>query len=120
MLWRLKGEMGVDGKGGLGEKYIVEILDWFEERGHECLVLEVLGPSVEDVLEGLIGEGKWNRNEIGGLETGVMLRISRELLCAVGVLHERGWGHGGMYSRFLLLLVLFLKFVPGSLSLFEL
>ena len=68
-------------------KYIVQLLDFFDHRGpnglHQCLVLELHGPTVTDVLA-----EKPRRY----LDTKVVLRMSKQLLEAIKFIHMI---HGG-------------------------
>lgn len=72
--------------------YIPHLLDHFPHNGsngvHQCMVSEMLGPSVSTVVEDY---------HTGGdrLEPDTILRISRQLLQAIASVHEAGYGHGG-------------------------
>ncbi|POR36997.1 Serine/threonine-protein kinase SRPK [Tolypocladium paradoxum] len=76
--------------------YIPHLLDSFTHRGpngvHQCLVSELLGPSVDTVVT--------DYHTVGDrLEPEIILRISRQLLQALASVHEAGYGHGGeIYS----------------------
>ena len=74
-------------------KYIVELLDEFLHYGpngtHQCLVFELLGPSLETVLEYSFYDGE-------SLEPEIVLKISQQLLQAIALIHEVGYAHGGM------------------------
>ena len=80
-------------------KYIVQLLDEFSHHGpngsHQCLVFELLGPSLDTVVADY-GEG----GDRLGPET--VLKISQQLLQAIALIHDVGYAHGGMigYSRF--------------------
>lgn len=77
---------------GLAAHYIVQLLDEFSHQGpngtHQCLVFELLGPSVAFVLEDYsISEEE--------LEPEVILRMSKQLLHATSFIHGAGLAHGG-------------------------
>ena len=78
-------------------KYIVQLLDFFDHRGpnglHQCLVLELHGPTVTDVLT-----AKPRRY----LDTKVVLRMSKQLLEAIRLIHDAGMAHGGDAKPYLL------------------
>ncbi|KAK9314363.1 hypothetical protein V1524DRAFT_147503 [Lipomyces starkeyi] len=80
-------------QGGLSSKYIVQLLDAFVRQGpngsHQCLVFELLGPSVDRVL----GDYYDSRES---LDTEIILRMSKQLLEAVAFIHDAGLGHGGI------------------------
>jgi serine/threonine-protein kinase SRPK3 len=73
--------------------YIVKLLDDFVHEGpngcHQCLVLELLGPSVENIA---------NDYRVGGdrLEPETILKITTQLLQAVRSIHTLGFVHGGL------------------------
>lgn len=73
-------------------KYIVSVLDSFTHEGpngtHLCIVFELLGPSVDKVVDDYYSFGD-------DLETDIILRMSEQLLEAVSLIHEAGMGHGG-------------------------
>jgi serine/threonine-protein kinase SRPK3 len=77
-------------------KYIVQLLDFFDHRGpnglHQCLVLELHGPTVTDVLA-----AKPRRY----LDTKVVLRMSKQLLEAIKFIHGAGMIHGGNVNFYL-------------------
>lgn len=72
--------------------YIVQLLDSFTHEGpngiHQCLVFELLGPTVDKVLADY-HEGRDN------LCPETILRMSAQLLKAVQFIHSAGMGHGG-------------------------
>lgn len=81
--------------GDLSASYIIQLLDSFEHEGpngvHQCLVFELLGPSVKHVIN--------DYSEVRDkLEPEIILRISRQLMIAVGFLNSSGICHGGMLS----------------------
>jgi serine/threonine-protein kinase SRPK3 len=73
-------------------KYIVHLLDHFCHQGpngtHQCLVFELLGPTVDTVARD-IHEG----GDVFEPET--ILRMSEQLLQAITFLHDVGYAHGG-------------------------
>ncbi|CAG8901418.1 unnamed protein product [Penicillium egyptiacum] len=78
--------------GSLSSKYIVQLLDDFTHDGpngvHQCLVFELLGPTVDMVLRDYHeGHDK--------LEPEDILRMSTQLLKAVRFIHSAGMCHGG-------------------------
>jgi serine/threonine-protein kinase SRPK3 len=79
-------------QGNLSSKYIVQLLDCFTHQGpngiHQCLVFELLGPSVGRVLEDYHGSGDQ-------LEPATILRLSEQLLEGISFIHGAGLGHGG-------------------------
>ena len=74
-------------------RYIVKLLDSFIHQGpngsHQCLVFELLGPSVDFVVYDY---------HMGGdrLDAATILRISRQLLKAIASIHAAGYAHGGL------------------------
>jgi serine/threonine protein kinase len=79
-------------QGNLSAKYIVQLLDCFLHHGpngtHQCLVFELLGPSVDKVL----GDYRESHER---LEPEIILRMSRQLLEGIEFIHSAGIGHGG-------------------------
>jgi serine/threonine protein kinase len=77
-------------------KYIVQILDSFVHQGpngqHQCLVFELLGPTVTNVLE---------RHSESYLETETVLHMSVKLLRAITFIHDAGMIHGGNVNLYL-------------------
>jgi len=75
-------------------RQIVQLLDYFVHHGpngsHQCLVFELLGPSVDFVV------GDYH---MGGdhLEAATILRITRQLLKAIASIHAAGYAHGGLF-----------------------
>lgn len=90
---------------GLSAKYVVQLLDEFSHQGpngiHQCLVFELLGPSVADVfnyyIESAACAGKQNQD---GFYPLTILRLSKQLLEAVRFIHHAGMCHGGMALPF--------------------
>ncbi|RFU35315.1 hypothetical protein B7463_g1024, partial [Scytalidium lignicola] len=79
-----------------GNKHIVQILDHFIHQGpngdHQCLVFELLGPSVNMISEDYRATGE-------RLATNTIIRMSRQLLEAISFMHEAGLAHGGLVTR---------------------
>ncbi|KAJ5158192.1 uncharacterized protein N7500_007843 [Penicillium coprophilum] len=80
----------------LSSNYIVQLLDSFTHKGpngeHECLVLELLGPSVDTVLADY-------RESEEKFEPDVLLRMSSQLLKAIKFIHGAGMCHGDISGR---------------------
>jgi serine/threonine-protein kinase SRPK3 len=82
---------------GLQEKmaihHIVRQLDDFVHYGpngcHQCLVFEMLGPSVDNIA---------NDYREGGdqLDPETILRITTQMLEAISFIHKVGYAHGGL------------------------
>lgn len=83
-------------KADLGSEHIVQLRDNFLHEGpngcHQCLVLELLGPTVEHYVNRYYEEGE-------RLDTDEILDLSTQLLQAVAFMHEAGYAHGGIVSR---------------------
>ncbi|KFY92653.1 hypothetical protein V500_04103 [Pseudogymnoascus sp. VKM F-4518 (FW-2643)] len=81
---------------GLAAHYIVQLLDKFSHQGpngtHQCLVFELLGPSVAYMIEDYYLDGV-------KLEPECILRISEQLLQATSFIHGAGLAHGDISSR---------------------
>jgi hypothetical protein len=69
--------------------------DHFQLHGpngtHECLVLELLGPSVADVFD-----ARFNNQRLPG---GLARKIAKQTLLGLAYLHEQGIGHAGRSRR---------------------
>lgn len=78
--------------GCLSSKYIVQLLDSFFHDGpngiHQCLVFELLGPSVDRVLADY-------HEARDALDPETVFRMSTQLLTAVKFIHDAGMCHGG-------------------------
>lgn len=85
-------------KGKLGDKHIAQIVDDFLHEGvngsHQCLVFELLGPSLAEVLMDYY-EARVSGDELV-LEPETILRLSKQLLEATAFLHQAGYAHGSM------------------------
>jgi serine/threonine protein kinase len=73
---------------------IVQLLDSFVHQGpngeHQCLVFELLGPTVDFVVADYYGGGD-------RLEDTTVLRVTRQLLQALAGIHRAGYAHGGLF-----------------------
>lgn len=79
-------------RGNISSNYIVQLLDSFTHGGpnsvHQCLVFELLGPSVDQVLADYHdGHDKLCKEAI--------IRMSTQLLKAVKFINGAGMCHGG-------------------------
>ena len=85
-------------QGNLGSKYVVQLLDDFQHQGpngiHQCLVFEVLGPTLDKVTSDY---GGYNDPE-ERLELETVLKLSEQLLEAIAFVHEAGYAHEGTTS----------------------
>ncbi|KAJ5334685.1 hypothetical protein N7452_007088 [Penicillium brevicompactum] len=83
-------------QGGLGSNFLVELLDEFTHIGpngvHQCLVFELLGPSVHIVL----ADYKTDQEKP---EPEFVFRFSTQLLKAVKFLHSVGMCHGAQATE---------------------
>lgn len=74
--------------------HIMQLLDSFQHNGpngvHDCLVLELLGPSVASVVEKQCASDKLPGN--------VAKKACKQLGLALAVLHRQGIGHGGQWA----------------------
>ena len=72
--------------------YIVKLLDDFIHHGpngcHQCIVFELLGPSVDTIVNDY-------RNVGDQLDPETILRITTQLLRVVSCIHAVGCVHGG-------------------------
>lgn len=78
-----------------GASCVMKMLDRFELDGpngnHECLVLELLGPSVSDVMD-----DRFVDNRLPGE---LAKKVARQTLLGLDYLHQHGIGHGGIRHR---------------------
>ncbi|KAK4138477.1 kinase-like protein [Trichocladium antarcticum] len=72
--------------------HLVQLLDAFAHQGpngkHQCLVFELLGPTVDTVVADYYG------GDPEPLEATTILRITRQLLQTLAALHKAGYAHG--------------------------
>ena len=84
-----------------GSEHIVRLLDDFLHEGpngcHQCLVFELLGPTVNIMVNDAHHFGE-------RLDTDVIIRISTQMLEAVAFIHEAGYAHGGIATCGLVIL----------------
>jgi len=78
--------------------HLVQLLDSFVHQGpngnHQCLVFELLGPTLDAVVAEYNGAGL-------RLDDTTVLRIARQLLQSLAAIHRAGYAHGGLpLSRF--------------------
>lgn len=73
----------------------MKLLDYFELDGpdgtHECLVLELLGPSAADVLNVQFINNR--------LPAELAKKVARQTILGLDYLHQHGIGHGGTSYR---------------------
>ena len=88
-------------RGSLASTYIVQLLDPFVHGGpngqHDCLVFELLGPTVTAVLMA----PRYNMSN-DDLDTKLILRMSKQLLEAIRFIHDASMAHGGDAKPYLL------------------
>ena len=82
--------------GNLHQHYIVQLLDHFSHTGpngtHDCLVFELLGPTVDAITQQIY--------EVGDvLDPEIILRVSEQLLRGIKFMHDAGYAHGGTLCR---------------------
>ncbi|PBK96463.1 kinase-like protein [Armillaria gallica] len=82
------------GNSGDGNERVVKLLGYFHYRGHACLVLELLGESVDDV-RGIIGSRR--------LPAQVVKKLCRDMLLALDYLHNSGVIHTDIHPSNILL-----------------
>ncbi|KAJ0123879.1 hypothetical protein J7T55_012350 [Diaporthe amygdali] len=82
-------------KGHPGQDHVVQMVDHFEETGpngtHECLVLELLGPNVPDLIDWIYTDER--------LPARLAKSIAHQALLGVGFLSTYEIGHGDLHSR---------------------
>ncbi|KAK9242163.1 kinase-like domain-protein [Lipomyces tetrasporus] len=83
-------------QGSLDSKCVVQLIDEFLHQGpngtHQCLVFELLGPSVDVVVSDYHESGDC-------IEPETILRLSDQLLQAISFIHEVGYAHGDISGR---------------------
>lgn len=83
-----------------GQAYVVQLLDDFHHAGpngqHKILVLSLLGPSLAQVIASCnyteAGETPTTDNRLDAYS---ILRVARQLLSTLVVMHQKGIAHGG-------------------------
>lgn len=97
---RVLQSLGKVREDGASSKCIVELLDHFLHQGpngtHQCLVFELLGPTVNKVVR------DYFMPDIHGyvdpedrMEPFIVLKMAEQLLKAVEFIHKAGYVHGG-------------------------
>jgi serine/threonine-protein kinase SRPK3 len=75
---------------------VVSMLHNFQLRGpnglHECIVLELLGPSIRDLLDVRFGGER--------LPGRAAKSVAKQTLLGLDYLHKRKIGHGGMCNKY--------------------
>ena len=83
-------------------KYVVQLLDAFLHVGpngtHQCLVFELLGPTLEFVVRDY--RGHYSVPDI--LEPEIIYKLSEQLLRGIAFLHEAGFTHGGKCRKYMI------------------
>lgn len=91
--------------GHLSSRYIVQLLDEFLHQGpngtHQCLVFELLGPTL-DMVTSDYSDYREDDDPDLPLEQDIILKWSEQLLSAIAFVHDAGYGHGGTTSHELL------------------
>lgn len=94
-------------QSGLSSNYVAQLLDAFPHKGpnvvHQCLVFELLSPSVDKVLSDY-------HESHDKLHPETVLRISTQLLKAVKFIYSAGMCHGGEVASSA---VVFYRFIPS-------
>lgn len=86
---------------GLSSNYIVQLLDKCSHQSpngiHQCLVFELLGPSLADFFEYYFESAACvGKQDQGGFHPLTILRLSKQLVEAVRFIHHVGMCRGGM------------------------
>jgi serine/threonine-protein kinase SRPK3 len=88
--------LGAHYPGSPSSKYIVQLLEQFVHKGpngsHQCLVLELLGPSINAVIH---HQNKQKQR----LTPNTILKFSKQLLQAIDFMHSTGFAYGGMLEH---------------------
>ncbi|RAK95598.1 kinase-like protein [Aspergillus ibericus CBS 121593] len=76
-------------------RHIMRMLDHFDidspNGTHRCLVLELLGPSVPDMIEARFTDGRLPGN--------LAKVVAKQALCGLDLLHEQKIAHGDLHTR---------------------
>ncbi|KIW82485.1 hypothetical protein Z517_05512 [Fonsecaea pedrosoi CBS 271.37] len=92
-----------------GSEYIFQLLDGFLHQGPngrlQCLVFELLGPTLNIIVEDYHSGGD-------RLDTETTLKVSKQLLQAVTFTHKAGHAHRGIFDDLLLTSEVRWRFVP--------
>jgi serine/threonine-protein kinase SRPK3 len=77
--------------------HVVQLLDDFDLTGpngfHKCLVYELLGPNIPDVIDAYFSGGR--------LPGRLAKIIAKQTLAGLNDLHQRNIGHGGIVTHLL-------------------
>ncbi|KAI0867389.1 kinase-like domain-containing protein [Hypoxylon argillaceum] len=78
-----------------GAASVMKIIDNFTLNGpngtHQCMVLELLGPSISDVLDVRFADNR--------LPGALAKKVARQTLLGLDYLHQHGIGHGDLHTR---------------------
>lgn len=104
---RVLHSLGKVREDGASSKCIVDLLDHFLHLGiHQCLVFELLGPTVNKVLS------DYFMPDINGyvdpedrMEPFIVLKMAEQLLKAIEIIHKAGYVHGGRITYKMLALL---------------
>ena len=81
----------INDRGSNGQEFLIEFLDDFKVEGpngtHQCIVTEVLGPSISADVEEIYGEERYPIE--------VAKKIVAQAMRGVAYLHSCGVVHGG-------------------------
>ena len=93
ILRRLK-QRQLNHEGLNGQEFLMEFLDDFEVEGpngtHQCIVTEVLGPSIGADVDEIYDEERYPIN--------IAKKLVAQVMCGVAYLHSCGVVHGGKWS----------------------
>jgi hypothetical protein len=110
ILRHLKLQRQLNDGGSNGQEFLIEFLDDFKVEGpngtHQCIVTEVLGPSVAADVEEIYGE------ELYPIE--IAKKVCAQVIRGVAYLHSCGVVHGGKLSDPLLEGVLLISYLQTS------
>ncbi|RAL17202.1 serine protein kinase [Aspergillus homomorphus CBS 101889] len=77
-----------------GSRHVMHMLDHFDVEGpngtHRCLVLELLGPSVPDLIEARFADGR--------LPGPLARATAKQALLGLDLLHDQGIAHGDLHT----------------------
>lgn len=85
---------------GLSSKYIIQLLDEFLHEGpngtHQCLVFELLGPTLANISNLYHHRYSYKPEEPLEFEPETIVNLSMQILQGLDCLHEMGYANGGM------------------------
>ncbi|KAH8746901.1 kinase-like domain-containing protein [Diaporthe sp. PMI_573] len=102
---KLSKELGIlrELSNDTSKVYAVRLLDDFYHKGpngrHQCLVFELLGPSLNNVINRCNPLNGEIRTADDRIDSHVVLRVSKQLLGALAILHAKGIAHGDISSH---------------------